>query len=317
MKRQCGSTGAECDSGPCVTRAPIAPAFPGMRAKTAAANDSGSVPWEVREGECVEGMSALPDRYADVVITDPPYEAEAHTSQRLVARGHGKLELEPLTFPPITEELREQSARQMARLARRWILVFCQVEAAMKWRAALEAGGAVYKRTCQWIKPDGKPQYSGDRPGIGYESIVACHAPGRSRWNGGGSHGVFIVNKGGDARTGHQTQKPLALMELLVRRFSDRGDLVLDPFVGSGSTGVAAVRQGRRFFGWEMNPEYVAIARKRLSTTREQLEMDVWPPSKDLDGATGRSDESAKTRGDHDGEAEQLVLCADRKNRRR
>jgi hypothetical protein len=52
----------------------------------------------------------------------------------------------------------------MARLARRWILVFCQVEAAMKWRAALEAGGAVYKRTCQWIKPDGKPQYSGDRP---------------------------------------------------------------------------------------------------------------------------------------------------------
>ena len=72
----------------------------------------------------------------------------------------------------------------MARLARRWILVFCQIEAAMKWREALETGGAVYKRTCQWIKPDGKPQYSGDRPGIGYESIVACHAPGRSAWNG-------------------------------------------------------------------------------------------------------------------------------------
>lgn len=51
-----------------------------------------------------------------------------------------------------------------------------------------------YKRTCPWVKPDGKPQYSGDRPGIGYESIVACHAPGRSTWNGGGSHGVFIVN---------------------------------------------------------------------------------------------------------------------------
>lgn len=59
-----------------------------------------------------------------------------------------------LTFPPISEELRAESARQMARVARRWILVFCQVEAAMKWRAALEAGGAVYKRTCQWIKPD-------------------------------------------------------------------------------------------------------------------------------------------------------------------
>lgn len=229
----------------------------------------------MNDGDCIAGMAGLEDRSADVVITDPPYEAEAHTSQRLVARRGGKLEIEPLTFPPITEALRAESARQMARVSRRWILVFCQVEAAMKWREALEAGGAVYKRTCQWIKPDGKPQYSGDRPGIGYESIVACHAPGRSRWNGGGSHGVFTVNKGGDPRTGHQTQKPLALMEMLVRLFSDRGELILDPFAGSGTTGVAACRLGRCFLGYELNPEYVAIAQKRIAAAREQLELGL------------------------------------------
>jgi site-specific DNA-methyltransferase (adenine-specific) len=221
------------------------------------------------------GLSRLGDGSIDVVITDPPYEAEAHTSQRLVARAGGKLAVEPLTFPPITEEQRAESARQMARIARRWILVFCQVEAAMKWRAVLEGAGASYKRTCIWVKPDGKPQYSGDRPGIGYESIVAGHAPGRSRWNGGGTHGVFIVNKSGDTRTGHQTQKPLALMEILVRLFSDPGELILDPFAGSGTTGVAAIRLGRRFLGWEMNPEYVEVARKRLATAREQLAFDV------------------------------------------
>ena len=231
--------------------------------------------WELYEGDCLHGLATLNDQSVDVVITDPPYEAEAHTSQRLVARSGGRLEVEPLAFPPITEQLRAESAREMTRLARRWILVFCQVEAAMKWRAALERFGAVYKRTCLWVKPDGKPQYSGDRPGIGYESIVACHAPGRSKWNGGGSHGVFIVNKGGDPRTGHQTQKPLALMELLVRLFSDPGELVLDPFAGSGTTGVAAVRLGRRFAGWEMNPEYVDIARRRISVAREQLELGV------------------------------------------
>jgi site-specific DNA-methyltransferase (adenine-specific) len=232
-------------------------------------------PWSLHEGDCIAGLASLSDGSVDVVITDPPYEAEAHTSQRLVARAGGKLEIEPLTFPPITEEQRSEAALHMARLARRWILVFCQVEAAMKWRAALEAGGAVYKRTCQWIKPDGKPQYSGDRPGIGYESIVACHAPGRSTWNGGGSHGVFIVNKGGDPRTGHQTQKPLALMELLVRLFSNHGELVLDPFAGSGSTGVAALRQGRRFLGWESNSDYARIARRRLVAAREQLVLGV------------------------------------------
>jgi site-specific DNA-methyltransferase (adenine-specific) len=49
-------------------------------------------------------------------------------------------------------------------------------------------------------------------------------------------------------------QKPLALMDVLVRLFSEPGELILDPFAGSGTTGVAALRLGRRFVGWEMNP---------------------------------------------------------------
>ena len=78
------------------------------------------------------------------MITDPPYEAEAHTAQRMVARAGGRLECEPIAFPPITEEQRTESAHQMARLARRWVLsVFCQVEAAVgAWRAALGAPAA-------------------------------------------------------------------------------------------------------------------------------------------------------------------------------
>lgn len=54
-------------------------------------------------------------------------------------------------------------------------------------------------------------------------------------------------------------------MEVLVRLFSDPGELILDPFAGSGTTGVAAVRLGRRFVGWEMNPVYADIARRRLA----------------------------------------------------
>jgi site-specific DNA-methyltransferase (adenine-specific) len=145
----------------------------------------------------------------------------------------------------------------------------------MKWRTALESAGATYKRTCLWVKPDGKPQYRGDRPGTGYESIVACHAPGRSTWNGGGSHGVFTVPRGGEPRTGHQTQKPLVLMEMLVRLFSNGGELILDPFAGSGTTGVAALRLGRRFLGWEKDSTYANAARRRLAIAREQLEMAV------------------------------------------
>src|SRR4051794_7798428 len=137
--------------------------------------------WTLKEGDCLQGLAGLADGSVDIVITDPPYESEAHTPDRMVARAGGRLECEPIAFPPITEEQRTESARHMARLARRWILVFCQVEGAMKWRAALEAGGAVYKRTCQWIKPDGKPQYSGDRPGKRGARSQSAPASGSSR----------------------------------------------------------------------------------------------------------------------------------------
>ena len=63
------------------------------------------------------------------------------------------------------------------------------------------------------------------------------------------------------------------IMESLVRDFTDPGDLILDPFAGSGTTGVAAIRLGRRFIGWEKDPKYHAIALKRLTAAKEQLEL--------------------------------------------
>jgi DNA modification methylase len=66
-------------------------------------------------------------------------------------------------------------------------------------------------------------------------------------------------------RVNHPTQKPLLLSERLVKHFSDPGDLVFVPFAGSGSECVAAKRLGRRYLATELNPEYIAIAEKRIS----------------------------------------------------
>lgn len=62
----------------------------------------------------------------------------------------------------------------------------------------------------------------------------------------------------------HPTQKPLALLERIILACTKPGDLVLDPFLGSGTTGVAAVSQGRTFVGFETNSEYSKLARKRI-----------------------------------------------------
>jgi DNA modification methylase len=74
-----------------------------------------------------------------------------------------------------------------------------------------------------------------------------------------------------DERTKHPTQKPLLLSRRIVEHFSNPGDLVLVPFVGSGSECVAAVVAGRRFIGSEINSEYVAIAQLRLSKVSSEL----------------------------------------------
>jgi DNA modification methylase len=231
-------------------------------------------------------MASLGDKSVDHVITDPPYEAEAHTLQRRTKETFGSqvgggdtrgCAVKAVDFEPITQEIRDNSSIQFARAASHWVLVFCQAEAVGDWKRSLVAAGATWKRPCIWVKPDGQPQLSGDRPGMGYESIAAAYADyARSSWNGGGRHGVYVFATKSDPdvmRTGHPTQKPLALIEKLVRDFTDPGDLILDPFAGSGTTGVAAIRLGRRFIGWEKDPKYHAIAVKRLTAAREQLEL--------------------------------------------
>ena len=74
-------------------------------------------------------------------------------------------------------------------------------------------------------------------------------------------------------RTKHPTQKPLALSERIIKHFSDPGDMVVVPFVGSGSECVAAVKCNRRFVGSELNSEYVEIARSRVSGAFEDLRL--------------------------------------------
>lgn len=220
---------------------------------------------EIYLGDCQDILPLL--QKADVTITDPPYEKECHNEGRRVQRS-SSLENEPLEFKAMTEALRAAIVWEIAKKTSRWLLTFCQIEAAPIWRKAYEKYGVVYRRTMIWVKPDGLPQLSGDGPGQGFETILAMHkdTSGRDRWNGGGRTGVFIHNKsrGGEPNL-HQTQKPITLMKELVKFFSDEGETILDPFCGSGSTLVAARELNRKAIGIEIEERYCEIAVKRLS----------------------------------------------------
>jgi len=239
--------------------------------------------WELRLGSCLDEATGMPSMAAesvDVTITDPPYsEYVDGNSMRSGDRWRGTqpIERKHLEFAPMNAEVMAAAAKEIGRVTRRWALVFCDVESSHLWRDALEASGLQYVRTGAWIKIGGTPQFSGDRPAVGFEAIVIAHRPGKKTWNGGGKHGVWSVpielDRNRKGTRVHPTMKPLGLMEHLVRDFTAPGELVCDPFSGSGTTGVAALVHGRRFIGWEREPKYHAAAVKRLSVAREQLDI--------------------------------------------
>ena len=69
----------------------------------------------------------------------------------------------------------------------------------------------------------------------------------------------------------HPTQKPLSLMRWCIENYTNPGDTILDPFMGSGTTGVAAIQTGRRFLGFEISPEYTRLANDRCDAARRGL----------------------------------------------
>ena len=207
--------------------------------------------WTLHHGDCLDpvaGLASLEDKSVDHVICDPPYEAEAHTMARRQRSGGG-VDVMAIPFDAMTANGRVLYAAEMVRVSRGWIIAFCQVEAVSSWRDALVSSGAKWIRAMAWVKPDGSPQFTGDRPAQGYECMaVAWAGAGRCKWNSGGKRGVYthLVGASGRDVNPHPTTKPLSLMRELVEDFTDPGDLILDPFAGSGTTAIAALMLGRQ-----------------------------------------------------------------------
>ena len=83
-----------------------------------------------------------------------------------------------------------------------------------------------------------------------------------------------------DAKREHPTQKPVALMRWCIGQLPGDGQIIIDPFCGSGTTGVAAVNMGRRFIGIEIEPSYFDIARRRISEALRQPDMFIEKPAR-------------------------------------
>ena len=227
-----------------------------------------SDPWKRREvignatlylGDCLEILPTLPK--VDAVITDPPYGERTHSGARTDS---GETIL--IDFACIDDTTFQRFCRIAVEAANRWVIMTCE------WRHAAnaESAGLPVIRLGVWVKPNGMPQMTGDRPATGWEAVLLLHREGKKRWNGGGNPAVWVFNKENGE---HPTTKPQPLLRKWVQQFTEAGETICDPFCGSGSTGVAAIQMGRKFIGIEIDPKYFDISCERIENAQRQGRM--------------------------------------------
>lgn len=198
----------------------------------------------------------------DVVISDPPYDARTHDGG--MRGSSGDYRRAPISFDPIAPA---SIAPALLAVARRWVLCCCALEQLGAYESAAQGvHDRAWKRAGILLKMNPMPQVSGDRPAQACEAVAIMHAEytGRTKWNGRGAAALYRFGRETKRKVWHETQKPVSLMAELVGLYSDPGEVVFDPYSGSGTTGIAALGLGRSYIGCEINPEWFQRSAEEL-----------------------------------------------------
>jgi site-specific DNA-methyltransferase (adenine-specific) len=227
---------------------------------------------EMYLGNCLEAMPTL--GRVSHIITDPPYEQSLHdakNSLRGPVRADKGPDLKGLDFAGINE-IRKEVVKISSEICDGWFIAFCTTEGVARWADEINESSMKYKRACVWVKPDSTPQLNGQGPAQGAENFVCAWAgSGYSKWNAGGKRGVYTHNTNNPDRTGeHPTEKPINLMAEIIKDFTNAGETILDPFMGSGTTGLACAKLGRKFIGIELSEKYFDLACRRIENFYKQ-----------------------------------------------
>lgn len=224
-------------------------------------------------GDCREILPTLPR--ADAIITDPPYSVSVPGVGRWEMRYGRTDDLDffegDQDWEAMTATVCDAAMLAVALLEAHGSAYFwCGHRQFGKLIALLEAAG--WKtRFLVWSKACPVPAAPGSGWPSAAELCVYAYRSGR-RWAWKGvcpfKSNVLVADSfrfGQPDKVDHPTQKPIAVINPLVRASSLEGDTILDPFMGSGTTGVAAVKLGRKFTGIEIEPKYFDIACSRIS----------------------------------------------------
>ena len=224
-------------------------------------------------GDCREVLPTLGPASVDMLWTDPPYGHKNHDgdlNSRL--NEHRNLESKPIANDGAAEmrELVDFALCEATRILKPDCCCCCCCccggggpSPTFAWVAdRMDSKGLSFFHAVVWDK---------NNPGLGwryrrqYEMVMVSHLKGgKLAWNETESAVPNIFKMMPPRERKHPNEKPLQLVHQFVRKHTNHGDLILDPFMGSGTTGVAALQLGRKFIGIELDHEYFDISCRRM-----------------------------------------------------
>lgn len=210
--------------------------------------------------DAVDWLRAQPSESLDLVVTDPAYESlEKHRAIGTTTRlKHSKASSNDWfsVFPNARfGELFAEAFRALKRNTH--LYLFCDAETMFVAKPEAERAGFRFWKPLVWDK---------QTIGMGYHyraryEFILFFEKGKRRLNDLGIADVIPVPR---VHRGYPAEKPPAVSEVLIKQSTMPGEIVADPFMGSGSVGVAALRCGRRFRGTDLNPEAVRLSAERM-----------------------------------------------------
>lgn len=229
----------------------------------------------ILHGDCLDLLRSMPSESVDALITDPPYSsggmmrndrAERSTTEKYVQTGTS------VARRDFSGDNRDQRGyhfwcalwlSECARVLKNGapVVLFTDWRQLPVTTDVLQAGGFIWRGIAAWDKTEGaRPQYGRFRAQC---EFAVWGSNGPMRTTGDALPGVFRHSvKQSDKH--HITGKPTSLMREIVR-ICDKGGVILDPFAGSGTTGVAAISLGYQFIGIERDAHYAEVARRRIA----------------------------------------------------
>ena len=219
-------------------------------------------------GDCLDFIKQLPDKSLDCVITDPPYEFDNHGGgvSEMTNRGlcHGNIDFmsDGFDYKTVFDLL-------LQKLKVPNMLIFCSNNQISKFMSFFELKNLsttllVWKKTNP--VPFGNGKYISDA-----EFIVYVRGKGACFNNDVSTNKKHKIKlfptKVKDKY--HPAEKPIELIQELVELHTNPNDVIFDPFMGSGTVGVASVQLGRKFIGCEIDEKYFDVAKKRIESTNK------------------------------------------------